>query len=198
MIVGRARGRAVSDAGMRDDEHTGEVPRSVLLDEVERESCHIDVPEAELDDGDATDGDGDGSFDELVEAFVEAYNAHDLDVMIGLFAADVELPGIGNDADGFAAAISDVWDRRPLSILTRGELDGRPAAVFWDVNDEGQWDGPWRRLAFLTFEPSDDGENLGLMELVDDGTQAEDVNTSPPEPELAEGSRWAEWYEGEG
>ncbi|MGH3440763.1 MAG: nuclear transport factor 2 family protein [Nitriliruptorales bacterium] len=198
MIAG-ARGGTVSRIARTDDEErVDEVPRSVLLDEVEREACHVDLPEVEIDDEDATDGNGDGSFDELVEAFVEAYNGHDLDAMIALFAEDVELPGIGTDADGFAAAISDVWERRSTSILTRGVLDDTPAAVFWDVNDEGQWDGPWRRLAFLTFEPSDDGESVGLIELVDDGTQAEDVVTSHPEPELAEGSRWAEWYEGDG
>ena len=131
-----------------------------------------------------------GTLENLIDGFAEAFNAHDLDGMVGVMSDDVELPGLGTDAAGFREAMDSVWERRPNAILTRGLLVEEPVTVVWDVDEHGGW----QRLALFGYDLVDDC--IGLVELIDDGGLAAEVETMEPEPELAEGATWDEWYEG--
>lgn len=157
------------------------------------DSLHIEGYEPfELDDRgvDAVHQERWGTLENLIDAFVEAFNAHDLDGMEALFSGDVELPGLGGDAAGFPGTIESVWHRRPNAILTRGLLGEEPVTVVWDV-DEG---GTWQRVALFCYEAID--EQIGLIELIDDAAAAYDAETGEPEHEAVEGATWDEWYEG--
>jgi hypothetical protein len=197
------------------------VPRSVLVDEPDRAALHIDVasmaPDGEppppdpsadeqVDPGDASavadvleasavvDRIEASALVDLIEAFLEVYNAHDLDGTLELFSRDVELPGLGGDVAGFADAVARCWDERPHAVLTRGTLPDQETqvAVLWDVGPEGDW----LRAALLCFELSDNAEHIGLVELVGDSPLVHEAAAEAPEPDLPEGACWEEWYEG--
>lgn len=157
------------------------------------DSLHIEGPEPrELDDSgvDPVHQDRWGTLENLIDGFVEAFNAHDLDGMMALFSHDVELPGLGGDAFGFPDTIGSVWNRRPNAILTRGLLEDEPVTVVWDVDDHGVW----QRVALFCYDATDD--RIGLVELIDDAGAAHDAETAEPEHEVVEGATWDEWYEG--
>ena len=140
-----------------------------------------------------------GSLESLIDAFVEAFNAHDLERSRELLADDAELPGVGGDPDGFPAVVTRCWEERPHAILTRGVLpdaeipwDGQPVAILWDVADERGW----TRTGLLTFDVADADDEIGLIEYVGDPTIIDQVETADPEPDLPEGASWREWDEG--
>jgi hypothetical protein len=177
------------------------VPKTVEVDETERAALHIDLV-------DLPDQESDGlpspyaRLVDLIDAFIAAYNAHDLDRCLGLLARDVDLPGLGGDRDGFADAVARCWDGRPHALLTRGHLpqpyagqDGweeHPVAVLWDVPET---DG-WQRVALFDFDLSDGDDEIGLVELVGDVTILDEASAEAPDPDIPEGARWIEWDEG--
>ena len=134
-----------------------------------------------------------GDEEALVDAFVEGYNARDLDMLVDLLARDAELPALGGDVDGFEVVIEELWERLPSSTLTRGDLAGSVVAVMWVRDDAGEW---WR-TALLVFEAEDDSQ-LGLVELAADAAELEDVVVEEPDHDSEEGARWEEWSEGVG
>lgn len=162
---------------------------------------HIDVA------ADDADEDAPGTIDRyeqleaLIDAFVECFNARDLEGAVGLLANDVELPGLGGDDP--STALVRCWEARPNALLTRGVLtdeadtDGwwtQPVAVQWDLGG----DGTWQRSALLSFDHDDssDGGSLGLVEYVGDVAVLDDATADPPDGEGAEGGRWSLWEEG--
>lgn len=172
-------------------ETNGHGPHEVI--DLTDDGLHIesaDPPPLDDSDVDPVHQDRYGPLENLIDGFVDAFNAHDLDGMTGLLSDDVELPGLGGDGDGFREAMDAIWERRPNAILTRGLLVEEPVTVVWDVDEHGGW----QRLAVLTYDLADD--RIGLVELIDDGALAVDVDTVEPEPEVAEGAVWDEWYEG--
>lgn len=181
------RGRGALEAGSN-----GQVSEAEVLDLTD-EGLHIEGYETSpLDDGevDTVHQDRYGALENLIDAYVDAFNAHDLDGMTTLFADDVELPGLGGDTAGFPETIGSVWQRRPNAILTRGLLGEEPVTVVWDVDGHGTW----QRIALFCYDTA--GDAIGLIELIDDASVAEDVETGRPERDLAEGATWDEWYEG--
>lgn len=134
---------------------------------------------------------GDAELVDCADAFAEAYNARDLDALLELLSADGEMPGLGNDIDNLPEAVEDLWERRPSTMLTRGDVDGRVVAVMWELGDGGDW---WR-VATLHFDDCADGQ-LGVVEFCDDPAMLEEVQTVAPDVDLDEGSRWEEWSEG--
>lgn len=207
-VAGLGRGGGSLNPGL-------EVPVEVALplDDLDRDGLHVEElgaagPVGEVGDG-AIDELGPprldeqyvdvehvaryGTLEELIDAFVDAYNAHDLDTLLELLSEDAELPGVGIDVEGFPVAVVSMWEERPNAVLTRGLLGEQPVTVLWDVAEAGAW----ARVALLTFELADEDGELGLVELLDDPTAIESAETDEPEPDLAEGARWEEWYEGE-
>lgn len=94
----------------------------------------------------------------LRDAFVDAFNARDVDGALAVTAPDVEC---SESAEDGAAALSGflvgVWERHPGVVLTAGELDGEACAVAW-LPDE---DGCWSRAALVTLAVAD-----GLLDVI--------------------------------
>lgn len=164
---------------------------------------HIDLGDADVN-ADDDEPDSPARYAELevlIDAFVECFNARDLEGLTGLLASDVELPGLG--ADGAIAALVRCWDARPNAMLSRGLLsdepdtDGwwsQPVALQWDLDEAGGW----RRSALLAFAHDDgpDGGSIGLVEYVGDVAIMDEVVADPPERDIPAGSSWAQWEEG--
>ncbi|MFO8076711.1 MAG: hypothetical protein R6T85_11410 [Egibacteraceae bacterium] len=94
----------------------------------------------------------------LRDAFVDAFNARDVDGVLAVTAPDVECAdGAGDGAAALGAFLVEVWERHPGVVLTAGELDGQACAVAW-LPDE---DGCWARAALVTLSVDD-----GLLDVV--------------------------------
>lgn len=176
-------------AGTDEQVDAGDV---IDLTELDRAGLHIDDGGEFEDLGDDHREVEDESLAELVDAFAEAYNAHDLDGVRDVLADEAELPGLGGDLGGLSAAVERLWDERPTAVLTRGLLEDRPVAVLWDASD----DRGWCRVAMLTFDGDDGSEVLGLVELIEESAIVDEADAEAPEDELLEGARWDEWDEG--
>jgi hypothetical protein len=164
--------------------------RVVADDELDPET--VDATAAE--DGAERHSNGDGDLETLRDAFVEAFNARDLDGILTLVRADIECPDI-RDGDGVGALSEEleaIWERSPGAILTRAFLDDQPVAVGW-LPDQ---DGCWCRAAVVCFDAADG--LLCLVEMPDDADALDRVETEEPTgEELDEWSDWAEWDRGE-
>jgi hypothetical protein len=137
---------------------------------------------------------GEADLEVLRDAFVDSFNARDLDAVLALVHRDVECPDItsGDGADVLAEELEAIWERSPGAILTRGFLEGTPCAVAW-LPDE---DGCWSRAALATFD-SDRGL-LSLIALPDDADALDRAEAEEPTgEELDEWQDWAEWDRGE-
>jgi hypothetical protein len=135
----------------------------------------------------------DADLETLRDAFVEAFNARDLEAILELVSEDVETPDLSGDGDkALAEELQAVWERSPTTILTRAIVDDAPAAVAW-LPDES---GLWTRAGLMTFD-SDRGR-LTVVEMPDDADAleralAEDPIGDPPDEE----NDWSEWDSGE-
>lgn len=152
------------------------------------------VQEDEALENDPVDGvPADGELESLRDAFVEGFNARDLDAVFAVVAADVECPDLhGSSAAELAEELLAIWERSPGAILTRGLLDEVPCAVAWLPGEEGGW----FRAALVCLD-AEDGL-LSLVEMPDDADaldRAEADDPSGEEPE--EGVAWVEWEAGE-
>ncbi|HUH06577.1 MAG TPA: hypothetical protein VML96_02110 [Egibacteraceae bacterium] len=159
-----------------------------------------DAPPPGALDGDGSDeyrhddGQADWSLETLRDAFVDAFNARDLDGVLGIVRVDVECPDItgGSGVEALTEELEAIWERSPAAILTRAFLDARPCAVAW-LPDE---DGCWSRAGLVTL-----AEEQGLLSVV---TLPEDADAldraeadEPTGEELDEWQDWAEWDRGE-
>ncbi len=190
-------------AAGHDLDTLADVANRIDLDPVDRQALHVETDPTRIDD---SDSDGEhlaryGRLEDLIDAFVEAYNAHDADRVVDLLSDDAELPGLGDDVAGFIRACDVLWDQRPHAILTRGLLDDEPVAVLWDIGERSEpavASDIWTRIALLCFDGAGDGDEdtLGLIEAVDDPASVDAVDTDRPDPDLVEGARWREWEEG--
>lgn len=152
-----------------------------------------DTPGDVEDRDDVDDRLADGDLESLRDEFVDGFNARDLDALLSLVHADVEMPDLtGDGAAVFAEELEAIWERNPGAILTRAFLEGAPVAVAW-LPDE---DGCWSRAALVCFATED-----GLLSLVAvpddadglDRAEAED----PTGEEIEEWTDWSEWDRGE-
>ena len=128
-----------------------------------------------------------------IEAFVDAFNARDLDGVLELTAEDCEAPGLGNDVDHFPEAVEDLWERRPSIIATLGTLSDGPVGVAWELGEDELW---WP-VATLHFSDVEDGR-AGVIAFSTDQQLLEAVESDPPDGDIEEGMRWSEWDEGAG
>lgn len=128
----------------------------------------------------------------LRTAFVDAFNARDLDSLLDLVAEDVEF---GDAAVEGPAALADelvaIWERSPGVLLTRAYADDTPCAVAWRPDE----DGCWCRAALLSFDV--DGEAITLIEIPDDpDALATAVTEDPSGDEVDEWLDWSEYESG--
>jgi len=151
---------------------------------------HVQVgDDPDVDDSDIPHVDTDGLLDE----FIEAFNARDLDGCLELLSEVCEMPGLAHAEAEPAEAIGDLWVRRPTCQLTRGRLDDQDAAILWEVGDNAGW---WRQ-AVLRLGIDSNGEADEV--LFDDAPDLLDrVQAATPEAQLDEGATWTEWETGDG
>lgn len=152
-----------------------------------------DVPEA---DDDGLELDGSNSDFEVValrDGFVDAFNARDLDSLLGLVADDVECPDAhGDGPDVLAEELESIWERSPGALLTAGTLDGHPCAVAWLPDEEGCWS----RAAVVCFDAGDG--QLTVVAVPEDADALDRTHCEEPVgDELDEWVDWAEWDRGE-
>lgn len=135
----------------------------------------------------------DEDLESLRDAFVDAFNARDLDEILTLVSRDVECPDIAGDGRPvLAEELESIWERSPGAFLTRAFLDSAPCAVAW-MPDE---DGCWVRAALVTLA-SDEGL-ISVVALPDDIDALERAEADDPTgEELEEWSDWTEWDRGE-
>lgn len=137
--------------------------------------------------------DGHGDLEALRDAFVEAFNARDLEALLALIADDVDCPDLPGDGGrpALAEEICDVWERSPVAILTRARLDEVPCAVGW-LPDEG---GRWSRAALVVLDGED--STLTLVGVPDDADALDRADAEDPTgEELEEWCDWGEWDSG--
>ena len=154
----------------------------------------IESPDAEVDDDQSPDpvAGSDADLETLRDEFITAFNARDLDALLGLAADDIECPDIhGDGAEALAEEVSAIWERSPAAILTRGFLDGEPCALGWLPDEEGCWS----RAAVVTF--SAEQGLLSVVSLPDDVDSLERAEGEDPSgEEQDEGTDWSEWDSG--
>lgn len=153
----------------------------------------VEEDEVEFREDDPVEGPTDGELEELRDAFIDGFNARDLDALTAVVHPDVECPDIAGDGfDALAEELEAIWERSPAAILTRGYLDDEPCAMAW-LPDE---DGHWIRASLVCFDVTDG--LIGLVCLPDDADSLERaVADEPTGDELDEWIDWAEWDRGE-
>ena len=111
----------------------------------------------------------------LRDAFVDAFNARDVDGALAVTAPDVECADrVEDGAAALSAFLVEVWERHPGVVLTAGELDGEACAVAWLPDG----DGCWSRAALVTLAV-DDGQR-DVVALPDDVDGLDRVLTDEP------------------
>ena len=172
----------------------GDAPTEDGLRVVAEEEVDLTDAPVEEDVEQRSNGVGDGDLESLRDAFVEAFNARDLEGVTAIVDDEIECPDI-RDGDGVGALseeIEAIWERSPGAILTRAFLDDEPCAVGW-LPDE---DGCWSRAALVCFDTHDG--MLTLVELPEDADALDRAEADDPTgEELDEWADWTEWDRGE-
>jgi hypothetical protein len=155
---------------------------------------HEDDPEVDLLDEDLDAGLRDDAEADAIDAIADAFNSRHLDALLDVLAPDGEAPGLlGYDRDNLPTAIEGLWKRRPTAFVTRGHVDGEHVGVLWEHDGAAWW-----RLAAVHVDDVVDGR-AGVIEISDDAALLERVECEAPDAEdLEEGTRWAEWEDGDG
>jgi hypothetical protein len=158
----------------------------------------VDSDSIVLDDDRRADEDqpaGDVDLQSLRDEFVDAFNARDLETVLGIVDEDVETPDItGDGAENLAEELQAIWERSPGAILTRAFLDGEACAVAW-LPDE---DGCWSRAALVCFDFDAEAGLLTVVAVPDDADALDRAEVDDPtgsEPE--EWQDWVSWDRGE-
>ncbi|MGH8902573.1 MAG: nuclear transport factor 2 family protein, partial [Egibacteraceae bacterium] len=151
-----------------------------------------------IDEDRRTDEDqpaSDVDLESLRDEFVDAFNARDLDAVLGIVDENVETPDTTCDgAANLAEELQAIWERSPGAILTRAFLDGNACAVAW-LPDE---DGCWSRAALVCFDFDVEVGLLTVVAVPDDAdaldrAEADDPTGSEPD----EWHDWVNWEHGE-
>jgi hypothetical protein len=170
------------------------LPTEDGLTVVAADDLAIDHEAAAAEDGHEQFESADSDLETLRDAFVDAFNARDLDALLALVRADVEVPDLPG-REGRAALADEmeaIWERSPAAILTRAFAGGVACAVAW-LPDE---DGCWSRAALVCFDV--ERGLLSLVTLPDDPDALERAEAEEPTgEELDEWQDWAEWDRGE-
>lgn len=135
----------------------------------------------------------DTDLETLRNAFVEAYNARDLDAILDLVSTEVEVPDIGGDGrDALAEGLQRIWERSPTVVLTHASVESTPAAVAWLPDERGRW----CRAGLMTFD-GDQGR-LTVIAMPDDAVALQLALAEDPIGDvLDEELDWSGWDRGE-
>jgi hypothetical protein len=120
----------------------------------------------------------------LIEAFIETFNARDLPGLAELLSGEATA-----ELEGETTAVLDTLDemfiREPSLVATRGELGTEPVVGLWRPTD-----GRYLQIGYLTFTISVDSEPLiERIDLVDDLEDETLLMETPDSVEIAEWER---------
>lgn len=110
--------------------------------------------------------------EDLVTAFVEAFNAGDFDAVDELLADEVDVHGIVEEADTPVGVLEELWIRSPWMSMARAEVGLDPVAAVWIPDEHGRY----RPVGFFEFETS--GESIVRLELFE--TVPDDLLSEEP------------------
>lgn len=135
----------------------------------------------------------DADLETLRNAFVEAYNARDLDAILELVSDDVETPELSGDGrDALAEELQAIWERSPAAVLTHAAVENAPAAVVWLPDERSHW----CRAGLMTFD-GDQGR-LTVVAIPDDAAALQAALAEDPIGDVIdEELDWSEWDRGE-
>lgn len=144
-----------------------------------------------------TDDDG-GAFDYLqiatedcaaenvLDEFVDLFNARDIDVLASLVAEDLDAEFLKvAGRQGALEALENLFIRQPFVVATRGERGVEPIVALWQPTGE-DGDG-YVVVGFLTFECSDEDEPV--ITRVEYFEELDDVLLEEPDG-VVEGLDW--------
>ena len=100
--------------------------------------------------------------EDLVTAFVDAFNARDLEELGELFAPDATIDGVVEDADSVVGVLQELQERSPWMSLARGEVGLDAVAAIWVPDQNARY----RPTGYFGFET--DGELLSRIEIFED------------------------------
>lgn len=100
--------------------------------------------------------------EDLVDAFVDAFNTRDLDAVGELIAADAAVHGIVEDAETPVGVLEEFQMRSPWMSLGRAEVGSDAVAAIW-IPDENE---QYRVVGYFQLEV-DDGQ-ITRIELFED------------------------------
>lgn len=131
----------------------------------------------------------DSETENMVDEFVECFNARDLDGLRALLSPDVQLEALSAaGVDAAVEALGDLFFREPSIMLTRGEIENEPIAAVWQPG-EGRYVGVGY-LSFLLTEV--DGRLIERIEYVDEIDES--LVEAPDSSEISEwevtGEEW--------
>lgn len=104
----------------------------------------------------------------VIDEFVDYFNARDLDALEGMLAGDVDVAFLKVAGSVNALeAMEDFFVREPFVLATRGEWGVDPVVGLWqpkvgdkDTDDGNDESGEYFSIGYLLFECSDDDEPL--------------------------------------
>ncbi len=119
---------------------------------------------------------------DLIDEFIEFFNARDLDSIGSMLAADVEAEFVHSIGSvGALIGLEELFLREPLVLLTRGDADGDALAVVWHPGGGGHL-----TVGYLAFEFTDgDPGEITRIEYLDE-LNADDLVVEEPGEVTAE------------
>jgi hypothetical protein len=129
-------------------------------------------------------------FDNVLDEFVDMFNARDLDGLGELLATDAEAGFLGESSGtGVIEGVNDLFLRYPTLLATRGDLGPEPIVLVWIFDQDLDRFDP---LGYLTLDVSDAGEGqIRRVEYVDEVPDSEDLVVETPE--RADLPEWGDW-----
>lgn len=92
---------------------------------------------------------------DLIDEFVEFFNARDLDGLASMLTDDVDAELVhALGSAGALEGLEDLFIREPLVLLTRGDADGDGIAVVWHPGHAG-----YLQVGYLAFEFTDEDDD---------------------------------------
>lgn len=165
-----------------------------LVGEEDADAEAADADDTAADDAVDPETVVDSDVETLRDEFVDAFNGRDLDTIVSLVAADVDVadvPGADDGVQVLADEISAIWERSPGAILTRAYWDERSCAVAWLPDESGQW----VRAGLWLFDA--EGGLLSMVACPDDADALAAADAEDPAGEALEEWRdWGEWETG--
>jgi hypothetical protein len=131
-----------------------------------------------------------------LEAFIDYFNARDLEGFRELLSDDVSSDFLGGSGiDTVLEGIGDLFMRQPTVLATRGDLGEEPVVVTWVADGESD---EYRMLGYLdfSFHRRDEQDVIEHITLVDRPDDSGELLAEEPDPdEIAEWEDWSEWDE---